>query len=576
MSKYSLVFAAVVLLTLIGYFEFPGHTYLQSDSQIYLPMLERLWDPSVFAKEPLALHPHLAFTIYDEVALALRRTTGLDFRLILTLQQLLFRALGILGVYLLARSLQLSMRMALLVTAVFSLGAAIPGPTVLVFEYEPVPRGFALMLVFFAIGLAAQERDLAAGAAGSLAFLYHPPTSALFWIVYACLTLWPTRPEIMRRRIMGLLPLFFASILLFVLSRLQPGMSEAQNFFSRIGPAQEKLQRMRAPYNWVSMWPAYWIWQYLFLWAVSLAAFFRIRKSVSQDARFFLLGLPLLGILSMPLSYLLLEQLKWVVAPQFQFARGLLLVTAMAVITAATAGIKAAQDRKLAESAAWFLIVFAIPVSTRLLDLVAKPGWPLVIVAALAACAAFAVWSDMRKARWSLAPWAVAALAPFFVIPTYGKVHNYPNLHSPELAQLAAWARSSTPQQSVFLFPDAGRDLQPGIFRAESLRAVYVDWKAGGQVNFMEHFGEEWWRRWQETMAAPFKPAMFETYSKLGIDYVVLKPVHRIKDRVAVFSNSRYIVYATNPSVTSSEWHAIPHTTPVHSKRFLPAYFSWN
>ena len=33
----------------------------------------------------------------------------------------------------------------------------------------------------------------------------------------------------------------------------------------------------------------------------------------------------------------------------------------------------------------------------------------------------------------------------------------------------------------MFLFPDVGHDLYPGIFRALSERALYVDWKSGGQ-----------------------------------------------------------------------------------------------
>ena len=38
----------IVALTLLGFFAFPGHTYLQSDTQIYVPMLEHIWDPSTF------------------------------------------------------------------------------------------------------------------------------------------------------------------------------------------------------------------------------------------------------------------------------------------------------------------------------------------------------------------------------------------------------------------------------------------------------------------------------------------------------------------------------------------------
>ncbi|MCL4851787.1 MAG: hypothetical protein KJZ78_10445, partial [Bryobacteraceae bacterium] len=74
--------------------------------------------------------------------------------------------------------------MSLLVTAIAGLGATIAGPTVLTFEYEPVPRGFAVPLLLLAVGLAAHQRHFWAGVAGSVAFLYHAPTTVPFWAIY--------------------------------------------------------------------------------------------------------------------------------------------------------------------------------------------------------------------------------------------------------------------------------------------------------------------------------------------------------------------------------------------------------
>src|SRR5262249_31784867 len=99
-----------------------------------------------------------------------------------------------------------------------------------------------------------------------------------------------------------------------------------------------------------------------------------------------------------------------------------------------------------------------------------------------------------RSRRAEAAVWFALA-----VIPSLSQISNIPNLHTPELAQLSSWAKSITPGDSVFLFADAGRSLDPGIFRAGSLRAVYVDWKSGGQANYLRDFGERWWFRWQQT-----------------------------------------------------------------------------
>ena len=63
--------AASVALALLTFFQFPGHTWLQQDSQIYVPILEHQRDPAVLRNDILVQHPNVAFTLYDETALAL-------------------------------------------------------------------------------------------------------------------------------------------------------------------------------------------------------------------------------------------------------------------------------------------------------------------------------------------------------------------------------------------------------------------------------------------------------------------------------------------------------------------------
>ena len=193
MGKHLLVAAAVGVLTLLNYFQFPGHTYLQADTQIYVPILEHIWDPGALPSDPIVLRPHVSFTIYDEVAEALRKLTGQGFRQVLAGEQIFFRALGIWGLYLIASSAGLSVEASQLVAAIVSLGATIGGPSVLSFEYEPTPRGFAVPLLFLGIGLIAHGRILSGAIAGSAAFLLHAPTVYPFWAVYVVLALPPSR-----------------------------------------------------------------------------------------------------------------------------------------------------------------------------------------------------------------------------------------------------------------------------------------------------------------------------------------------------------------------------------------------
>ncbi|HTT66213.1 MAG TPA: DUF6798 domain-containing protein [Bryobacteraceae bacterium] len=529
------VAAGILALTALTWYEFPGHTWLQQDTQIYVPILEHLRNPAVLARDILVERPHVSFTLYDEVARALAWLTGGSFRVVLEAEQFVTRALGIWGLYLMATALGLSAPASLLVAGAISLGATIGGPAVLSFEIEPDPRGFAVPLLFLAVGLTAHGRDLAAGVAAAAAFLMHPPTVYPFWAVYACLALW-------RRRFVAFAPLAAACLALAIAARFQQGASEAQVFFSRLTPFLESLQRMRAGYSWISEWWREWLAHYLVLYAASVVAYVRIRRRTPPSLRFLLIGLPLIGILSVPASYLFLERLKWTLMPQIQPMRALLFVTVIAQFSAAVAGLIAAQARRYVEAFAWFALLYLVPLNA---NLNALPSWNRALaVALLAGAACVAAWSESRKFRCSPALLAGAAAAAFFLIPTLGGVRMYPRLHTPELAQLSAWARASTPPDSVFLFADAGKQLQPGIFRAEALRAVYVDWKGGGQINYLSELGRQWWNRWHQVMSKPFDPRELPYYRGLGIDYVVLSPQNRLAGRSAAFENGQYLVYA--------------------------------
>src|SRR5436305_6256088 len=128
--------AFCLALAVLTYFQFPGHTWLQQDTQIYAPILENLRDHYVLRNDPLVAEPHLGFSLYDEIAGGLRRITGLGFHEVLAAQQIVTRALGIAGLFLLAESMGLGWCAAMFVAGVCSLGATIVGPSVLTVEYE--------------------------------------------------------------------------------------------------------------------------------------------------------------------------------------------------------------------------------------------------------------------------------------------------------------------------------------------------------------------------------------------------------------------------------------------------------
>jgi hypothetical protein len=529
-------------ITAISYFVFPGHTYLHSDTQIYLPILEHLYDPTLFRHDILAQYPHVRFTAYDEISILLRRLTGLGFESVWTAQQLLCRFAQFLGAFLIGRRLGLPTAPALALTALLALGATITGPAVLLLEYEPVPRGFAVGLLLLATGLAVSDRGYLAGVAAGLATLYHPPTAMPFWAVYPVAVYLARFQQSWRERLRPLPGMIGGLLLLLLLAALQPEHPLSQPLVSRIPADIIPLQQFRAAYNWFSLWDRYWIWHYAAGAALVLLAIRQLGPRCPSPVRIWLLGLAAVGLSSMPASYLLLDLGHWSLIPQIQPARAALFIVASLMLAAGASAYYALIDRKWLRGFAWLVLILAIPTQNRVADLLAPWTWDTTVatraavVAALAAIVAAAIAVPILR----VGAVAVLALVPAFVIPTVGRVQNYPNLNRPEIDELARWART-TPRDAVFLFPDVDRSLETGIFRAHSLRAIYVDRKGGGQVNFLPAFAREWWRRWQLTMSGPILTA--GEYRLLGIDYVVITKGEPVAALSPIYTNSRYTVY---------------------------------
>src|SRR5262245_1412659 len=485
---------AALAISFLTYFQFPGHTWLQQDSQIYMPVLENQYDHAILRNDILVQESHLAYTLYDDIALPLRRFTPFSYREILAAQQILARAIGIWGLFLIAQAMGLSTAAAATAALIVSLGATIVGPSVLTTEYEPTPRAVAVPLIYAATGLVAHRRYLAAIVVAAAATVYQFPAALPFWLLLAVILV----PKYLHA---AALPLLAVPVYLT--------------------PLQEQLQRMRTAYVWVSAWPSETIQHHLLVGALAAAAFYRVRHRVSPELRILLPGMAAIGLLSMPLSWLFLEHWKLAFTPQLQPLRWLLGTTLAMQLLAAAAAVHSPRRR---EAAIWY--------AAALWPVVYPLSWRrFAVIAVLAGAAAFAK---------RFAP--AVALAAFFAIPALAGIVNYPTLRTPELTELSRWARLHTDRDAMFLFADSGRSLLPGIFRSEALRAVYVDWKGGGQVNYLPDFAGQWWFRWQQTLAKPFQPGDLTKYSDLGVAYIVLPPQHRLA-RPPDFENAGWLVY---------------------------------
>jgi hypothetical protein len=224
--------------------------------------------------------------------------------------------------------------------------------------------------------------------------------------------------------------------------------------------------------------------------------------------------------------------------------RALLFTALFMQFLTACAGVRAAAQRRWVAAFVWFAAAYLLPLQADVTkEWSIEQSAVLISLALLTAVLCGKAPQIAPRIAPRVAPRIApfAALLAFFAIPILGGVVNYPKLHTPALTGLSNWARSSTPRDAVFLFPAAGHGLEPGIFRAEALRAVYADWKGGGQVNYRQDFAIEWWSRWQRTMQG-FHTADLPEYEALGVRYIVLPPKDR-SPQAPIFQNAGFVVY---------------------------------
>lgn len=503
MRRALLLCISLAAFTWLEYEFFPGHTYLESDTQIYLPMLERLDTPGFLSRDLVATHPDVAYTIYDEVTLLLHEVAHLEFRTALTVQQLFSRGAAMLGIFLLALSCGVTDVAALGIAALLNLGVSLAGPAVSLVDREALPYAFAIGLTLLAAGLIARHRPLLAGLAGGFGLLYDAVIAAPFWLVIVCAFAFDRHS---RRLLRPALPvaLVFA-LLLANLAQLQPGVVERQEVFTRISEPLAALDRYRTPFVWVPLWASAEIWHYLAIFICGLWATARVWQVLNRQMRWFLLALPLVGLLSVPCSAFLLDRFRWAFIPQIQPARALLYAVAFASLACSVAAAHAARARRVIEAFLWLIPVLALPVNTRVLDLFDFPRFVHLQEARDSA----GVSKEDRKA----------------------------------IIEVAHWAEGQTWGSSMFFFPDAGHERYPGIFRAESRRALWVDWYSGRLVPDFESFAVEWWQRWHDDMADGFSPQRLENMLSLPVDYYVLKRANELRDMRTVFHNQEFVVY---------------------------------
>ena len=514
----------LALLTALGFFYFPGHTYLRSDSLIYVPILERQQNPVLFEKDLLATRP-FGYSIYDQAAMVLTNYTPLPLKPALEAEQFLFRGAAVAGMYMIGIGLGLSPMGAWFVAAVGSLGAPVA------METEPLPRAFAMSCMLLGIALAIRGESLWAGILGAVAILYHPITAAP---VLAVMAFAAVRRSI---RPIALLPLLIAPALLLLLAHFGPATAEAPSILHRLDADEAAFERTITPYIFVSEWS---LRNYIDLaveCAVTAFALWTLR--VRGAALDLLGGLLLIAVAAVPASWLVLEMGGF---SQFQLTRAAALIPLLCGLLSTVCGMVAAERDQWVRASAWLAVPLVMLGEGRLITYFVRPEH-IAAAVALVSAMTLGLWLASRTRGIAV---VAAGLIPFFVLPATGLANSLTDSQTPELEEVAKWAREKTKVDAVFLLPDASQSNEPALFRALSLRSVYVDWKIRGQANYFPGFAAEWRRRWNETRECRWILTQddMSTLKQLQVTYIVVRSVNSIPGATPDYRNSQYSAYS--------------------------------
>jgi len=512
---------------------FPGHSYLEGGTQILLPLVERADAPGLLSRDLVATSGSLAFTAYDEATLLLHQAGRLPLRQALEGQQFAFRVAALFGLFMLARATGLEYLFAFIIATLIELGATVAGPNLFLNDREPMPGSFAFSLVLLAMGLLARQAPLLAAVAGGVAFLYDPILAAPFWFVLLVAFAFDRD---MRQVVRPMLPVFLIFVLLLAnLAQLQPGTA-GEPMLARVSPLTAEFQRTYAPELYVTAWQAGDLEQILALLTLGLWAAFRCRFLLSGCFRWLVLGTALCGLISIPLSYLLLDlgHMAWVA--RLQPTRVLLFSVVASALLFALAGMKAMRERSVWEAMGWFVALFALPVGHGIFEFLRMTPIALALAFGALLTGLLLGFASGRLRFLALA-------SPVLAVVLLSHAGQRAVVNAPSTAALAAWADASTWGSSIFLFPDAGRAAYPSVFRVQSRHGLWVDWATARGVIYSDAAAARWKERWRDTMADGFSAARLESMLALPIDYYVVRSEHRLMGARQAFSTRDFVVY---------------------------------
>jgi len=493
MRRHLVVFFALCLIAWFEFSYFPGHNYFGPASQVYVAALEHLKNPGFLSRDLAATHPNFGLTVYDEVTLLLTHVSHSNIQRVLWTEHFLARAAGLFGLVLLSRALGLRIWHAVALAATINLGTYLPGAGIWLFDPEPVPRAFSFGPFLLALGLFARGHILMAGFFAGCALLLDQAFAAPLWIILVLAFVFDRK---LRPHLRPLVPVLLVFVLLLAnLAQLQQGTPDSRVTFASVSAPLVQIIQYRSPELWITLWQSKWIYVYLGLFTLFVWALTRLWTVLNRQTRWLLLLLAVTSVLSIPASAVLVDELHSAAVLSAAPLHQLAILALLTWILCATAAVRACYGRRWREAACW-----VVPVLLLFLPTVGKP---------------------------------------------------YRRSPGPNVNELAAWARMNTWGSSVFLFPEIGKSSVGGLFRAEAMRALWVDWAGGAAISHYPKLAPEWFLRWRSSMEQPLTGAYLQAMLAQPIDYFVVSRARSVEARTSAetrvltpaFQDNRFAVY---------------------------------
>lgn len=245
----------VFLLSIFSHMIFPGYNVGIQDHKIYIPLIEKIYNPSLFHKDLLMFEDYsfLGYSLYGNLIVFLIKYLHVDIYIVLFFLSIIARFLFCYALYEVVLFFTKDKKFSLAAPIFIISGLTVYGTATITFDSLLLPRtiGLSLSMLFLAFFL--KRKVFFSAIILGLAVLFHPTTALIFLLyMYAELFfLWRHKKFKLKQAFFALIPVIF----FIAMRHFAPGMNF--DYFLKIIPQFEHVLRFGVPYLFITSWNIY-------------------------------------------------------------------------------------------------------------------------------------------------------------------------------------------------------------------------------------------------------------------------------------------------------------------------------